>query len=363
MFTRYLSRSVSFFGVLFILGVGAVQAATTPTKSIDMGPPNYCSNRLSCETYSSGLSAHGVRCTITESCWNSSVSSGTSTPLTSMDLILPTISFTESTWSEPNKVCVRKSGQPTSCWNTTAGASRVQLAYLGTCSSTATNCTQEDTDKDGTMDSADSDDDNDGVADVSDNCQVAANADQLNTDGDTKGDVCDTDDDNDLTLDIADKFPANAAAYQDNNNNGLADRWNTNNPYGCAQDAATCNGLTLDPATDVDFDGIANGTDNCIAVSNVNQLNTDGDAWGNACDTDDDNDGVADASDAFPLDVTESVDTDNDGIGNNADFDDDGDGVADQIDAAPLDAGNHSELTLPLGSGYRGSTVHDSVWR
>ena len=35
-------------------------------------------------------------------------------------------------------------------------------------------------------------------------------------------------------------------------------------------------------------------------------------------DTDDDNDGVLDEDDAFPLDATESVDTDSDGIGDNA---------------------------------------------
>ena len=36
-------------------------------------------------------------------------------------------------------------------------------------------------------------------------------------------------------------------------------------------------------------------------------------------DTDDDNDGVEDTSDAFPLDPAEWTDTDADGIGNNAD--------------------------------------------
>ena len=50
---------------------------------------------------------------------------------------------------------------------------------------------------------------------------------------------------------------------------------------------------------------------------------------------DDDGDGVADGSDAFPLDATETLDTDSDGTGNNADTDDDGDGVADDLDAFP----------------------------
>ena len=53
-------------------------------------------------------------------------------------------------------------------------------------------------------------------------------------------------------------------------------------------------------------------------------------------DTDDDNDGVEDSSDAFPLDASESVDTDADGIGNNADTDDDNDGIPDTQDYYPL---------------------------
>ena len=59
-------------------------------------------------------------------------------------------------------------------------------------------------------------------------------------------------------------------------------------------------------------------------------------AMGMTADTDDDNDGMADESDAFPLDATETTDTDSDGIGNNADMDDDNDGVADDSDAFPL---------------------------
>ncbi len=73
-----------------------------------------------------------------------------------------------------------------------------------------------------------------------------------------------------------------------------------------------------------------------------------------------DNDGVGDASDAFPLNAAESLDTDLDGIGNNADLDDDGDNVPDYIDAAPLSAANSNEMTLPLNNGYKGSQLRDS---
>ena len=48
--------------------------------------------------------------------------------------------------------------------------------------------------------------------------------------------------------------------------------------------------------------------------------------------------GSPDVDDAFPFDAAESLDTDGDGIGNNADTDDDNDGVADSEDAFPLDA-------------------------
>ncbi|WP_240464802.1 thrombospondin type 3 repeat-containing protein, partial [Paraferrimonas sp. SM1919] len=68
-------------------------------------------------------------------------------------------------------------------------------------------------------------------------------------------------------------------------------------------------------------------------------------------DPDDDNDGVEDSADAFPLDPNESVDTDNDGVGNNADTDDDGDGVADSEDDFPLDP-NASDATDVDGDGW-----------
>ena len=58
---------------------------------------------------------------------------------------------------------------------------------------------------------------------------------------------------------------------------------------------------------------------------------------GNNADADDDNDGISDAVDAFPLNPAESVDTDGDGIGNNADTDDDGDGILDSADGYPLE--------------------------
>ncbi len=72
-------------------------------------------------------------------------------------------------------------------------------------------------------------------------------------------------------------------------------------------------------------------------------VDTDGDGMPDITDTDDDNDGVADAYDDLPLDRTETTDTDGDGVGNNADLDDDGDNVLDADDAFPLDAAESAD--------------------
>ena len=70
-------------------------------------------------------------------------------------------------------------------------------------------------------------------------------------------------------------------------------------------------------------------------------IDSDGDGIDDAIDPDDDNDGVLDINDEFPLDPSESKDTDGDGVGDNADAfptdptettDSDGDGVGDNSD-------------------------------
>jgi hypothetical protein len=102
-----------------------------------------------------------------------------------------------------------------------------------------------------------------------------------------------------------------------------------------------------DETLDSDGDGIGNNRDNCVDVVNYGQVNTDSDETGDKCDNDDDNDGVLDASDLFPLDSSESADTDSDGVGDNSDVfpndssestDTDSDGVGDNSDAFPNDS-------------------------
>jgi hypothetical protein len=116
----------------------------------------------------------------------------------------------------------------------------------------------------------------------------------------------------------------------------------------------------LNPFDDGDGDGVADSADNCPAVANFDQTDTDNDGLGNACDDDDDGDGYDDVIDDFPLDSTEWLDTDADGIGDNGDVcplisdadqtdtdndglgdacddDDDNDGFADTDDIFPKD--------------------------
>jgi len=126
------------------------------------------------------------------------------------------------------------------------------------------------------------DTDSDGVSDNRDNCPSTSNSNQLDTDGDGSGDACDSDDDNDGVPDSTDVFP-------------------------------------LDPneTVDTDNDGIGDNRDNCPSTPNSDHFDTDNDGSGDACDSDDDNDGVPDSTDKFPLNASDSVDTDNDGMGNN----------------------------------------------
>jgi hypothetical protein len=205
---------------------------------------------------------------------------------------------------------------------------------------------QADADQDGKGDACDADNDNDGVADTVDNCPAVANPGQLDHDQDGQGNVCDADDDADTFADIDDNCPLTSNTDQaDQDQDGKGDACDSDRDGDGLSNADEAALGTNPDTADSDDDGTNDGADNCPAKPNSDQTNTDGDAKGNACDADDDNDGVLDADDAFPTDANETANSDSDTIGDNADncpvtanqdqADADLDGVGDVCDDLP----------------------------
>ncbi|MDA9101698.1 thrombospondin type 3 repeat-containing protein, partial [bacterium] len=149
------------------------------------------------------------------------------------------------------------------------------------CPETA-NKDQADADDDGIGDVCDSDidqDDIDGdtIPNADDNCPETVNEDQNDFDGDGIGDVCDDDVDGDGVLNEDDNC--------------------SNTPAGTTVDV---NGCEVIDGDDKDGDGILNDSDNCPETANEDQNDFDGDGIGDVCDDDDDGDGILNVDDNCP---------------------------------------------------------------
>lgn len=165
----------------------------------------------------------------------------------------------------------------------------------------AANPDQSDIDGDGIGDVADDDIDGDLVLNADDNCEIVPNplkeGVQLDVDLDGLGDPCDEDIDGDGILNLTDPCPLNKDIS-----------------------APTPDQISLcRPDSDADGIGDFDG-DNCPTFFNPNQVDFDGDAIGDECDTDRDNDGILNQLDNCDLvRNANQVDIDRDGIGDECD--------------------------------------------
>ena len=245
----------------------------------------------------------------------------------------------------------------------------------------ASNPLQADSDGDLVGDVCDVDLDGDTVNNDADNCPTVKNADQSDLDQDGEGDVCDADADGDgfdAVVDC-DDFNADGSVvtefYLDVDGDGSGDvavttsecsnapppgyalHFGDNCPSDANPDQSDLDADSLGDACDADQDGdgVDDVDDNCPRVANEDQADTDDDGQGDACVDDADGDGVLDEDDVCPDDADpEQEDLDDDGIGDACDDDVDGDGVTAALDCDDRDdavADTHAYFVDADGDG------------
>ncbi len=203
----------------------------------------------------------------------------------------------------------------------------------------------DDLDGDLICDNFDDDDDGDGWSDHSEFICGTSSMDSdsipSDNDGDWSCDLHDWDDDNDSVIDLNDIDPMDPCLGFDTDGDGLSDHLGNTTLSGneCnASEYAIDEDDDGDTWTDADEDACV--TDSLDYTSIPADL--DGDLICDIVDTDDDDDGVADETDAWPRDNCVAFDTDSDGLPDfviddcqtnlSADDDDDGDSVLDVDD-------------------------------
>jgi hypothetical protein len=191
------------------------------------------------------------------------------------------------------------------------------------------------------------DSDNDGVADVVDNCIDTINSDQADSDGDGYGDVCDDDNDNDGVDDDTDNCPYDFNPDQpDCDADGIGDACATDTDGdGWPNACDNCPDFPARNQDDIDFDGIGDLCDNCPSTPNSAALGTCEPSAGNAgaaCISNEDCTGSCGSSTNC---IMEQVDSDFDSYGdvcdncpdncNTQQLDADEDGIGDVCDETP----------------------------